>query len=693
VQDLMSGSLDVAARHSVLLHLDGCDDCRELLTVTAKVASREGSDGTLQLPERLRPPADISLEATVAPRLGETLLASDAALAETIAPLPMSHIRGTTQPGTNGTPFGRYQLLERLGAGAMGVVYRGRDRDLDRDVAVKQLRKPDIALTERLMLEARSMAQVNHPNVVHVYDVGVVAGSTYIAMELVEGQSLRAWQSAKERTLPEIVAAYVAAGRGLAAAHASGIVHRDFKPDNVLVGTDERVRVTDFGLASAKPTPGRPSLTGDVNLTTEGSVLGTPAYMAPEQFAGGNVDSRTDQFNFCVALYEALYGRRPFDGKTFMELGDNVAAGKVRPPPASTRVSGGLHTIVLRGLAVKPGDRFPTMDHLIEQLGRDRARPWRITSITALAIAAALGLGLVADYAVRDRIDGDIRQSFEATGKQIERAAGLQARQFRSLSRLVSQLKAMLDVSSHRDQADFGLATPEQDEQDLADIRATLLSQDWKRLSELGQGSLAVIDYKGRLLYSSAAPTEWLGALGTLPAVKRALDTGKGDCVTMVRYDEPALAKAKVFGDKPPHGVAMMFTRTLDHNGEPGGLFTQFVDGNDLLSGIRLDDTALGLVAMDGTAIGEVPTALVRRAPASGEIADITLDGVVYEVQARPLPDFSGQPIGLVVMARPLSGVLSGLFPGARTVFAIAALGALVLFGATAMRARKIAGA
>ncbi len=363
MQELMSGSLDVTARDSVLLHLDGCDDCRELLTATARVASREGLGGTLQMPEKLRPPADIGLDATIAPALGETLLASDAALAQTVAPLPMSQVRAITQPGANGTPFGRYQLLERLGAGAMGVVFRARDCDLGRDVAVKQLRKPDIALIERLMLEARSMAQVNHPNVVHVYDVGVVAGSTYIAMELVEGQSLRAWQSAKERTLPEIVAAYVAAGRGLAAAHAAGIVHRDFKPDNVLVGSDERVRVTDFGLASAKPTPGRPSLTGDVNLTTEGSVLGTPAYMAPEQFAGGNVDSRTDQFNFCVALYEALYGHRPFDGKTFIELGDNVAAGKVKAAPANTRVSGGLHAIVLRGLAVKPGDRFPTMDH------------------------------------------------------------------------------------------------------------------------------------------------------------------------------------------------------------------------------------------------------------------------------------------------------------------------------------------
>ena len=139
---------------------------------------------------------------------------------------------------------------------------------------------------------------------------------------------------------PELVEAYIAAGRGLAAAHAAGIVHRDFKPDNVLVGNDGRIRVTDFGLAAAKPTQARRVArrrSATSNLTTSGSVLGTPAYMAPEQFTGGNVDPRTDQFNFCVALYEALYGERPFDGKTFSELGDNVCEGKVKPPPAGRR--------------------------------------------------------------------------------------------------------------------------------------------------------------------------------------------------------------------------------------------------------------------------------------------------------------------------------------------------------------------
>ena len=165
--------------------------------------------------------------------------------------------------------------------------------------------------------------------------------STYIAMELVEGATCARGRQ-RPHTVAEIVEAYVAAGRGLAAAHGAGIIHRDFKPDNVLVGSDGRVRVTDFGLAAAQMSDGSPDQSmPDIALTSAGSVLGTPAYMAPEQFTGGNVDSRTDQFNFCVALYEALYGERPFAGKTFEQLGDNVCEGKVRPRAgAHARVAG-----------------------------------------------------------------------------------------------------------------------------------------------------------------------------------------------------------------------------------------------------------------------------------------------------------------------------------------------------------------
>jgi hypothetical protein len=577
----------------------------------------------------------------------------------------------------------------------MGVVWLAEDPELQRKLAVKLLKRPDAQLTDRLVREAQSMARVNHPNVVAVYDVGVADGATYIAMELVQGKSLRAWQTSQKHTIPEIVELYIAAGQGLAAAHARGIVHRDFKPDNVLVGDDARVRVTDFGLAAAKAGETGPEHSiGEVNLTTEGSVLGTPAYMAPEQFTGGNVDPRTDQFNFCVALYEALYSERPFEGKTFAELADNVCEGRLKAAHAGSQVSRGLRAILQRGMSVEPGDRYPTMDHLLGELGRDRARPWRRISIASAAVAAALLLGLVSDWAVKGRVEDEVRQSFQLTGTQIERVGLAQAKRAEAATNFVRELPAMIAMTSHRDQ-DFGLATPEQDATDLSSLHDTLVSQDWKLVRELDAHptDIAVVDYKGRVLYSSAAKADdWDRELNALPAVKTAVEQGKS-ALSTVRYDEPAFAQARLFGARTAHGLAVMFVRALEHAGERGGAFLQFIDGQDVLDGIKLDSkTRLGLVAPDGTAMGDVPAALVAAAPHDGLVTELADGGKTYLVQARPLADADGQPFATVVMARPIDGVLS-LFPHARAVFAIAAGLALALAIATTMRARRISAA
>src|SRR5215468_7984511 len=252
VQDLMSGALDAAARAAVVAHLDGCADCRDLISLLARDATRDAAVDTLRTdaPGLLDPgPA----------ALGETQLSvavvrpsRDPALIATAEASARRAARKLTAPSMSGRALGRYTLLERLGAGAMGVVYCAADVGLGRQVALKLLHRPDDALTDRLIREARSMAQVNHPNVVAVYDVAIADGTTYIAMELVQGTSLRQWQQ-QPRSIAEIVEVYVAAGRGLAAAHAAGIVHRDFKPDNCLVGADGRIRVTDFGLAAVRP--------------------------------------------------------------------------------------------------------------------------------------------------------------------------------------------------------------------------------------------------------------------------------------------------------------------------------------------------------------------------------------------------------------------------------------------------------
>jgi len=714
VQDLMSGALDAAARVAAIAHLDGCADCRDLISLLARDATRDAAVDTLRTDAgdvRDTPDDPPAALGETQPSVAAMRPSRDPALVATAAASARLAARKLTTPSMSGRSLGRYTLLERLGAGAMGVVYCADDADLGRQVALKLLHRPDDALTDRLIREARSMAQVNHPHVVAVYDVGVADGTTYIAMELVPGGSLRKWQQ-QPHSIAEIVEVYIAAGRGLAAAHAAGIVHRDFKPDNCLVGANGRIRVTDFGLAAARPSGGpvaaapeagdpgatAPSGVADVELTASGSVLGTPAYMAPEQFHGGNVDPRTDQFAFCVALYEALFGSRPFGGKTFDELGDHVCTGKVRPPPAKTRVSGALRATVLRGLSVRPGDRFPTMDHLLAELGRDRARPWRWTALAAAALAVALGLGLVADLVVRDRVTAEIQASFALTARQTNRAwDGLTAR-FDTAANQVYSLAVMREAAN-RDNADFGLGDPKSDAENLDRIHNALMSQDWTLVQDFAgtqyPTTIAVADSKGRMLYSSAAPTAGRSDLTRLPWIQAAL-TQKDRSISLVRTDDAALVASGLLGPSPSPGLGLFYTRTLvlgnDKNKEVASAFIEEVDAARLFGEIRLDEqTRLSIVAPGGTAIGSVPPALVRVAAVTAGTAEATAGGAIYQVLAQPIRGFDNQIVGDVVMARKLDSVLLSLFPGARLVFALAMLGALAVATASTLWMRQIA--
>jgi len=301
---------------------------------------------------------------------------------------------------TRGGSIDRFVILERIGAGGMGVVLAAYDPDLDRRVALKIL-KPhlrDARASLRLQREAQAMARLAHPNVVTIFDVGLVDGQVYVAMEFVDGGTLGQWLQREPRTWREIVEIFSAAGRGLAAAHAARLVHRDFKPDNVLVGVDGRVRVADFGLASTtsnlleSAAPDARSSLGCADLmrglTAHGGVIGTPAYMAPEQHTGGDLDERVDQFAFCVALYEALYGERPFVGDSYRRLVVEVTQGRVREPPRGSKVPAWLRAVVLRGLRVERDERYPSMDALLRALRRDPA----VTRRRALGIALIAGL-------------------------------------------------------------------------------------------------------------------------------------------------------------------------------------------------------------------------------------------------------------------------------------------------------------
>ncbi len=294
-----------------------------------------------------------------------------------------------------------YRVLRALGEGGMGVVYLARDLRLGRDVALKLGRALSSAALARLEREAAALARLNHPNVVVVYAVGAVHGRVYLAMEHVAGGTLRAWMSAP-RAWRAVVAMFAAAGDGLAAAHEAGLIHRDFKPDNVLVGEDGRPRVADFGLARAQvdaPVDDDAEDTGPrlASMTQTGAIMGTPAYMPPEQLEGGDVDARADQFAFCAALWEALHGRRPFDGATPADV--RLAIESAPPRGGGARVRGvPRHVLeaVRRGLAPDRAARWPSMSALCVALRRDPgARRKRIAVGGALvAIGAAVAVPL-----------------------------------------------------------------------------------------------------------------------------------------------------------------------------------------------------------------------------------------------------------------------------------------------------------
>jgi serine/threonine protein kinase/Tfp pilus assembly protein PilF len=293
--------------------------------------------------------------------------------------------RGTVlQPLPRGASVGRYVILETVGSGGMGIVYAAYDPELDRKVALKLVRpdlfRPISRPTSRLRLlrEAQAVARLSHPNVVAVHDAGAWASiegdQVYVAMELVQGRTLRQWlqaaprSSRSPRTWREVLAILLDAGRGLAAAHAAGLIHRDFKPDNVLIGDDGRVRVADFGLVLRADDP---EAEGDPSS----GAVGTPSYVAPESLRGEPVDARSDQYGFCVTLWEALYGTRPSDVPS-----DGM--------PADCRVPSRIHQALLRGLSGDPAGRFPSMEELLAVLSHDPAavrRRWLLAAAVVLA--------------------------------------------------------------------------------------------------------------------------------------------------------------------------------------------------------------------------------------------------------------------------------------------------------------------
>ncbi len=353
---LLTGGLPPARAAEVDAHLDTCPACRRMVAEALRAQAPEDS--------------------------------TSGSATELTQPGPA---RAEGPPLAKGTAVGRYLVLERLASGGMGVVYSAYDPELDRRVALKLLRVEALGLEAEagrahLLHEAQAMARVSHPHVVPVYDVGTFGPQVFLTMELVDAPTLRQWLEAAPRPWRQVLALFLDAGRGLSAAHAAGVVHGDFKPENLLVGRDGRVRVTDFGLArSANPLDDVSPVSG-----------GTPAYMAPEQLeAPAHADALSDQFAFCVTLYEALYGERPFSATTSRALREELRGGGVRPAPRGAHVPPWLRRVLLRGLSVSAMDRYAHLDALLAALQHDPASRWKrwLPAVGGAALLlAAVGL-------------------------------------------------------------------------------------------------------------------------------------------------------------------------------------------------------------------------------------------------------------------------------------------------------------
>jgi eukaryotic-like serine/threonine-protein kinase len=326
-------------------------------------------------------------------------------------PGPDGDTNGRIDSLSPGAVVGRYVVDDRIGAGGMGVVYAVHDPELGRKVALKVLRVGlvfgDRSAEDLLRREAMAMARIAHPNVVGVHDLFVANGTMFVAMELIFGTTLREWLGAARRPWREILHVVTLAGRGLAAAHAEGVVHRDFKPENVLVGRSGRVCVSDFGLSRFAAAPA--TLLGGEGTAPDGRAAGagltiaggTPRYMAPEQRAadgGGRGAAASDQFSFSVVLYEALYGEHPF--------GDDSSSRKargweVRPAPPRATIPAWVRRCILRGLRPEPRARYGKMEDMLADLGRDPRVARRRVAI-GLAVTALFGVGAAAWAHSRD---------------------------------------------------------------------------------------------------------------------------------------------------------------------------------------------------------------------------------------------------------------------------------------------------
>ncbi len=672
LQGLLAGRVPQPRADAHWAHIEQCAACRALLSA---------------LPERPKSTQAPSPDPQPGDSVSQTLR----------SPVGRAPVASDDEGPLQGALVGRYVIESLIGAGGFGRVYAADDPQLRRSVAVKIIRSGAVAgLADsgaRLIREARAMARIAHPNVVAVFDAGPWNQGVFVAMERVDGADLAGWLAQKRRTVSEVVDAFCAAGRGLAAAHAAGLIHRDFKPGNVLVGTDGRVRVTDFGIARAAPAPvasNGGSTLEPLDVDARGVLIGTVPYMAPEQLLGEHLDFRADQFAFCASMYEALHGVRPFPGQVKRRL-DALREG---PPPAppDSQVPASLSDIVSRGLAADPAERWPSMEALLAALERDRSRGLRAVATVAAASLMLVVVALGGDAVVRARSVAAARESFAAASQRVERTLALRYEAFEALADLSTLLPVVRQVAAARDESDFGLGTGVRDADRFAALHASLKDADWTPWRVAAErANVAVADYKGRLCYSTARPDRWGNDLFAIPAVARAFDLG-APASSIAMLPNRLLAGTGLLADEGQAQVAVLFVRALELGGARPAAFLQLIAGDHLLGELAVDpQTQLALVLPDGTVEGPLPRELIGAVGAHPRSpTELVAAGRTWLVQSSTVPGASGaaEPIAVLVLARPADTGLSGLFPHARAALSVIAVAALALLAGSLWRMR-----